>query len=52
MSLTHEGYEDRKWKSSPILRKFLQEKSIPGKYYGITTSDDNYFDYIGRLDLV
>jgi hypothetical protein len=32
MSLTEEGYRERKWGHFPALRKVLESKSVPAKY--------------------
>ncbi len=49
MSLTEEGYRERKWGSFPAIRKALEDKKVPDKHYGITSAHDNMFDSMGRL---
>ena len=49
MCLTQEAYRERKWGHFPALRKALEDKQVPGSYYGITSASDNMFDAMGRL---
>lgn len=49
MSLTAEGYLDRKWGPFPALRRALEGKQVPGNYFGLTSASDNMFDALGRL---
>ena len=49
MCLTEKAYQERKWGSFPTLRKALEDKKIPGHYFGMTSADDNMFDAMGRL---
>ena len=53
MSLTRAGYINRKWASLPELRKLLEDKMITDKehiyYYGLTTDDDNFFEFWNRF---
>lgn len=49
MSLTEEGYRERKWRSYPALRQALEDKRIPSNYFGPTSASDNMFDAMGRL---
>jgi hypothetical protein len=49
MSLTHSALHERKWGPFPGLRQALQDKEIPGKYYGVSSADDNEFDFMQRL---
>jgi len=49
MCLTEEAYRERKWGPFPSLRKALEDKQIPGTYYGPTTAHDNMFDAMDRL---
>lgn len=49
MSLTAEGYRERKWGHFPTLRKALEDKKIPAYYYGFTLASDNMFDALPRL---
>jgi hypothetical protein len=49
MSLTEEGYRERKWGHFPALRKVLESKSVPAKYYGPLSDSDNLFDAMERL---
>jgi len=49
MCLTEEARRERKWGPFPALRKALEDKEIPGNYYGITSAHDNMFEAMGRL---
>ncbi len=49
MSLTPEAYRERKWGRYPALRKALEDKEIPSRYYGFTSVSDNMFDATLRL---
>jgi hypothetical protein len=49
MSLTEEGYRERKWGRFPTLRQALEDKKIPSTYFGFTSASDNMFDAMGRL---
>ena len=45
--LTQEGYKKRFWADLITLRRILEDKKIPDKYYGLSTSD-NMFESVGR----
>jgi DNA repair ATPase RecN len=47
--LTEWAYRERKWGPFPILRRALEDKKIPSKYYGLTSADDNLMDSLNRL---
>ena len=49
MSLTEEAYRERKWSSFPALRRALEDKQVPGHYYGLTSAHDNMLDALARL---
>ena len=49
MSLTAEGYRERKWGAFPALRKALEDKHVPPNYYGASSASDNMFEYMSRL---
>ena len=49
MCLTAEAYRERKWGEFPTLRKALEDKEIPSKYYGLTSASDDMFDHMIRL---
>jgi hypothetical protein len=49
MSLTEQGYRERKWGHFPALRKALEDKKIPESYYGLTSASDNMFEAMERL---
>jgi len=49
MSLTEKGLSERTWGWLPNLRKAIEDKIIPSKYYGITSAHDNMFDNMYRL---
>ena len=49
MSLTAEAYRERKWGPFPALRKALEDKQVPSRYYGFTSASDNMFDAMSRL---
>jgi hypothetical protein len=48
MSLTMEAYTERKWGPFPALRKVLEHKQLPAKYFPTSVSD-NLLDSLGRL---
>jgi len=39
----------REWGPFPTLRKALENKKIPDKYFGIASVSDNMFEYLDRL---
>ena len=47
--LTEEGYREREWGPFPALRKALEGKCIPDRYYGVSSVDDNIFEALHRL---
>ncbi|GAG45593.1 unnamed protein product, partial [marine sediment metagenome] len=49
MCLTLEAELERKWGRYPALRKALEDKRVPDRYYGLTSASDNMFDQIQRL---
>ena len=49
MCLTEQAYRERKWGQFPVLRKAIEDKKIPGSYFGVTSASDNMFDAMGRL---
>lgn len=49
MSLTHQAYQERMWGPFPSLRKVLEKREVPGEYYGLTSVDDNEFEFMRRL---
>ena len=49
MSLTHHAYQERMWGPFPSLRKVLEKREVPGEYYGLTSADDNEFEFMRRL---
>jgi hypothetical protein len=49
MSLTFEAHRERKWGLFPVLRAALEDKEIPGKYYGFTSAPENIFECMDRL---
>jgi len=49
MSLTHQAYQERKWGPFPTLRKALEQKDLSGECYGLTSADDDAFDFMHRL---
>lgn len=49
MCLTHSALQERKWGPFPGLRQALQDKEIPSKCYGVTSADDNEFEFMQRL---
>lgn len=49
MSLTKEAYLERKWARFPALRQALEDKNLPGHYYGPSSISDNLFDQMTRL---
>jgi serine/threonine-protein kinase RIO1 len=49
MSMTTAAYSERKWGMLPALRQALEDKEIPGNYYGLTSVSDNIFDMMHRL---
>ena len=49
ISLTEEALRALKWGHFPALRKVIEHKEIPSKYYGTTRASDNIFDRFQRL---
>ena len=49
ISLTEEALRALKWGHFPALRKVIEHKEIPSKYYGTTRALDNIFDKFQRL---
>lgn len=49
MSLTHHAYQERMWGPFPAIRKVLEKREVPGDYYGLTSADDNEFEFMRRL---
>ena len=47
--LTEEASRERKWGQYPALRKALEDKRIPDRYYGPTSASDNMFAELHRL---
>jgi hypothetical protein len=47
--LTEETSRERKWGQYPTLRKALEDKRIPDRYYGPTSVSDNMFAELHRL---
>lgn len=47
--LTKEAIQERKWGAYPALRKILEEKELPGRYYGTSSISDNVFDKMNQL---
>ena len=52
ISLTEEALRALKWGHFPALRKVIEHKEIPLKYYGTTRALDNIFDKFQRLQEV
>jgi hypothetical protein len=49
ISLTDEALQALKWGHFPALRKVIEHKEIPSKYYGTTRASDNIFYRFQRL---
>ena len=49
ITLTEEASRALKWGHFPALRKVIEHKEIPTKYYGSTRSSDNIFHRFQRL---
>jgi hypothetical protein len=49
MCLTAEGEQERTWGPYPTLRKTLEGRRVPDRYYGPTTVSDNGFERMRRL---
>jgi hypothetical protein len=49
MSLTHQAYQERMWGPFPAIRKVLEKREVPGEYYGLTSIDDNEFEFMRRM---
>jgi len=49
ISLTEEALQALKWGHFPALRKVIEHKEIPSKYYETTRASDNIFDRFQRL---
>jgi protein-tyrosine phosphatase len=47
--LTRKGYEQRKWREFPSLRKAIDGKPIPDSLRGFTSIDDTILDQLPRL---
>ena len=47
--LTKQALNERMWGNYPTLGKLLQDKNIPGHYYGELSISDNTFDRTHRL---
>lgn len=47
--LTEEGIREQKWGPFPALRKALEDKHIPGSYFGPTSISYNIFSALNRL---
>ncbi len=52
ISLTEETLRALKWGHFPALRKVIEHKEIPSKYYGTARASDNIFDRFQRLQEV
>jgi hypothetical protein len=49
ISLTEEALRALKWGHFPALRKVIEHKEIPSKYYGTARASDNIFYRFQRL---
>lgn len=49
MSLTREAEQDRMWEPFPALRKVLEDKRVPNRFYGPSSISDNIFEQFRRL---
>ena len=49
MSLRPNAVQERKWGKFPALRKILEGKELPHRYYGNSSISDNVFEKINRL---
>ena len=47
--LSEEAYRERMWGRFPALRKALEGRRVPDRYYGFTSVSDNIFDALRRL---
>lgn len=37
------------WGPFPTIRKVLEKRKVPGEYYGMTSVNDNEFEFMRRL---